>query len=266
MGVDRPIFLKLGGSLLTDKTAVEAVRGDVVRRLADEIAAARVAQPGLSVLLGHGSGSFGHVAALKYGTRYGVATPIQWLGFAEVAAAAARLNTHLREALLAAGVPAITFFPGSSADCVDGRLVGLAVAPLQRALMAGLLPVVMGDVALDRVRGGTIVSTEELFSHLVRPLQPRTLLLAGETEGVYDGRGRVIGRIESADFDRIRSALHGSRGADVTGGMAGKVTEMLALVNACPGLSVRIFSGLVPGNLLTLLLDPDTPLGTLITA
>ena len=34
------IFLKLGGSLLTDKTRPQALRGDVLARLASEIAGA----------------------------------------------------------------------------------------------------------------------------------------------------------------------------------------------------------------------------------
>jgi len=40
---------------------------------------------------------------------------------------------------------------------------------------------------------------------------------------------------------------HGSQAADVTGGMASKVGQMLALVEELPGLEVLIFSGLQPG-------------------
>ncbi|MCA9937430.1 MAG: hypothetical protein KC418_02225, partial [Anaerolineales bacterium] len=92
--MDETVFLKLGGSLLTDKTGVEVVRADVLARLAVEIAAARQARPGLRLVLGHGSGSFGHVAAARYGTRQGVHTAAEWHGFADVARAAAALN-HL---------------------------------------------------------------------------------------------------------------------------------------------------------------------------
>ncbi len=81
------IFLKLGGSLITDKTKVEHARQSVIRRLAREIKAAREARPDLHIGLGHGSGSFGHVAAKKHGTRQGVKDRSGWLGYAEVAAA-----------------------------------------------------------------------------------------------------------------------------------------------------------------------------------
>ena len=256
------IFLKLGGSLITDKTGVEQVRPAVLARLAAEIG--QVWSQKRPFLLGHGSGSFGHVAGAKYGTRQGVTTPDQWHGFAQVSAAAARLNRLVVAALLEADVPALTIHPSASAHCKDGAITQMASQTVIDALAAGLLPVVYGDVAFDEVRGGTIISTEEVMDYLAQQIRPFWLLLAGETDGVYDEAGSVIPAITPANFDTIRPALGGSRGTDVTGGMASKVEAMLQLVQAQPGLTIRIFSGLVPGNLHQLLLNPGQPIGTRI--
>lgn len=259
------IFLKLGGSLITDKQAVEAVRPAVLAQAAGEIARARVLQPDDKLVLGHGSGSFGHVAAARHNTRGGVKAEIQWHGFAEVSAAAARLNALVREALLHVGVPAITLQPSASAMCRDGRLLAHAAWPVQRALAVGLVPLVYGDVAFDSVRGGTIISTEEVLSYLAAKLHPTWFLLAGETAGVLDGRGEVFPLISQANFEQVSRALGGSAGTDVTGGMAGKVTDMLELSRKQPGLNIRVFSGKEPGNLLAALLRPATvPFGTVI--
>ena len=65
-------FLKLGGSLITDKDTAHTPRIDVIDRIAGEIKKYLVEHPQDSLLLGHGSGSFGHVPAAKYGTREGV--------------------------------------------------------------------------------------------------------------------------------------------------------------------------------------------------
>ncbi len=262
------LFLKLGGSLLTDKTAVEAARLNVLARLAQEIVAAQAQQPTLRLLLGHGSGSFGHVAAARYGTRNGVATAVQWHGFAQVGAAAARLNRLLVEALLAAGVPAIAMQPSASAFCAGGHIEQMATRPLLAALRAGLTPVIYGDVAFDAQQGGTIISTEEILTYLVGalPQPPAWLLLAGETAGVLDADGAVVPLITPANFETIRPALRGSRGTDVTGGMASKVQQMLTLAQRYPGLRIRIFSGLEAGNLQRLLQEPETAVGTLIQA
>src|SRR5512139_2229837 len=143
------IFLKLGGSLITDKTKVEHARKPVIRRLALEIKAAREARPDLHIVLGHGSGSFGHVAAKKHGTRAGIKDGSGWQGYAEVAASAARLNQIVTDVFLAAGVPVVSLPPSASARCVDGRLAYLDTFVLRAALEHGLVPLVQGDVALD---------------------------------------------------------------------------------------------------------------------
>lgn len=258
------IFLKLGGSLITDKTGVEAVRDEVLARLAQEIAHAQQASPQLRLLIGHGSGSFGHVPAAQHGTRQGVQTAAQWRGFAEVSRTAAALNKRVLDALQAAGVSALTFQPSASAMCTDGHITRLAAEPIQQALAVGLTPVVYGDVAFDTVRGGTIIATEEIMQALAAALRPDWLLLAGETIGVYDAKQRLIPEVTRKNLDHIADALGGSRGTDVTGGMLAKVHTMLGLVAQYRRLSVRIFSGLVAGNCARLLIEPKTAVGTLI--
>jgi isopentenyl phosphate kinase len=260
------IFLKLGGSLITDKTQVETVREEVLARLAAEIAQARRANPALRLVLGHGSGSFGHVAGARYGTRQGVTDAAGWRGFAEVSDAAARLNRQVLAALLAAEVTAVSLSPSASVGCVDGRIQTIASHSVQAALAAGIVPVIYGDVAFDAVRGGTIVSTEEVMMALAGEIRPSWLLLAGETTGVYDQSGQVIPAISRGNYAEVEAALGGSRGTDVTGGMASKVQSMLALVDQFPQLSIRIFSGLEPGNLVQTLLHPTEADGTLLRA
>lgn len=260
--VDNLLFLKLGGSLLTDKTGIEQLRSDILTRLAAEIATARRERTDLKLVLGHGSGSFGHVAAAKHGTRGGVRTAEQWHGFAEVSDSAARLNRAVTAALLAAGVPAVSLQPSASAVCEDGRIVQMAAEPVTAALQAGLLPVVYGDAAFDRVRGGTIISTEEIMAYLCDLLRPGWLLLAGETPGVFDLEGQIVLQITAENLPGLAAALGGSRGTDVTGGMAVKVQQALELTAAYPGLQVRIFSGLEPGLLTQLLQRPEMDAGT----
>jgi isopentenyl phosphate kinase len=249
-------FLKLGGSLITDKTRDNTIRPDVLARVASEIAQFKIENSELRIVLGHGSGSFGHAAARKHGTRAGVRDAEGWRGFAEVSVAAARLNRSVADALHDAGVPVVSFAPSASARCEDGTLAHLDVAPIRAALERGLVPLVMGDVAFDTVRGGTIVSTEEVFAYLADYLPIQHILLAGETHGVYDkfvetrhgASPRVVERITPLSWDQIRAGVGGSRGADVTGGMAGKVQDMLNLVLRHPTVTVRIFSGLIEGE------------------
>lgn len=267
------VFLKLGGSLLTDKTQPQALRADVLARLAAEIAAALDQRPALRLLVGHGSGSFGHVVARRYGTRNGVRTAEEWRGYAETAHSAAELNRLVVDALWGAGVPALRIQPSASARCRDGELVSMDERPVIVALEHGLTPVVHGDVALDDVRGGTIVSTEQIFRWLAPRLRPERVLLVGEVAGVLtadpaSGRpAQVIPEIYPDMLPDLAQVLGGSRGVDVTGGMVVKVQEMLALIAAIPSLrGVQVISGLVPGLVREVLVDPARPVGTLIMA
>lgn len=266
------VFLKLGGSLLTDKTRPQALRADVLARLAGEIAAASRQRPDLQLLLGHGSGSFGHVTAQTHGTRAGVRTPQQWRGYAEVARVAAELNRLVVDALWEAGVPVLRLQPSASARCRDGELVSLDERPVVVALAHGLVPMVHGDVALDDVRGGTIVSTEQIFRYLAPRLHPQRVVLVGEVEGVLSadpatGPAQVIPQISPDMLPGLTQALGGSRGVDVTGGMVAKVQEMLALIAVTPSLrSVQIISGLMSGLMEEVLVDPARRVGTRIVA
>ena len=127
------VFVKLGGSVITDKARAETARPSVIDRLASEVGRAMAARPQLQLLLGHGSGSFGHGVARHHGTRKGVHTEADWRGFAEVAAVAARLNRLVVDAFLEAGVPVWSLQPSASALCQGGELVSLATAPVERA-------------------------------------------------------------------------------------------------------------------------------------
>lgn len=261
------VFLKLGGSLITDKNRPHTPRTETLARLAAEIARARRERPELPLLLGHGSGSFGHVPAKRYGTRQGVHTAEEWNGFVEVWREAQALNRLVMEALGSAGLPAIALAPSASVSTRQGQVVSWDLTPLQSALEAGLVPVVFGDVIFDAAWGGTILSTEDLFAHLARPLKPQRILLAGIEPGVwadFPACTRLRTAITPDTLNEAAAGLAGSAAADVTGGMASKVGEMIALAKEIPGLEALIFSGETPGAVYSALQGESV--GTRITA
>lgn len=243
------VFLKLGGSLITDKTRRQTARSDTIARLAREVAEALAQRPALRLLIGHGAGSFGHIEAKQYGTRGGVYTIEGWRGYAEVAEVAARLNRMVLDALRAGGVPALAFQPSASAIARDTEIVQMAVEPIRSALEHGLVPLVHGDVAIDTARGGTIISTEDIFRYLARQLHPATILLAGIERGVHADYpdGEIFAEITPSVFPDVQTALRGSQAPDVTGGMESKVRAMLSLTEAHPGMDMWVFSGEAPG-------------------
>lgn len=268
------IFLKLGGSLITDKTRPYTPRLDVLADLALQIATVLSRTPDLRLVLGHGSGSFGHSAAKEHGTRDGLPRASDevsmrekyWRGFAEVGYQAAVLNRYVMEALHKAGAPSLSFAPSASVLASDGRVSLWETTPIRMALANGILPVVYGDVVFDEVRGGTILSTEDLFMHLARQLSPARILLAGREAGVWEdfpARTRLLPRLTPTSYEAMHRGIGNAQGVDVTGGMEAKVQQMLVLVQEFPDLEVQIFSAETPGNLVRAL--EGESLGTKIT-
>jgi isopentenyl phosphate kinase len=254
-------FLKLGGSLITDKNLPHTARTDTLKRLGDEIVSALNLRTDLQLVIGHGSGSFGHVAGQKYKTRQGVQSAEQWWGFIEVYREARTLNQIVLESLLEAGLPVIAFPPSASVIADSGKIQSWDIQPLQAALATGLIPLINGDVIFDTGLGGTILSTEELFAFLALKFSPQRILLAGIEAGVWQDfpeKHHLLESITSQTYPLASSKLTGSAATDVTGGMRQKVESMLELTQKLSNLSVLIFSGKEPGLLYQALLG-DTP-------
>lgn len=264
------VFVKLGGSIITDKLRAASPRPKAIERLAYEVKRALECQPGLSLVLGHGSGSFGHVPGARYGVRQGITDDDDWWGYAATGAAAGRLNRIVTDALLDAGVPVLSVQPSASAHCRAGRLHLLETTPIRRALQHRLVPLVYGDVAFDELWGCTIVSTEDLFAYLARELRPARIVMVGQVDGVYDRDPAVdrqavrIPRITPQTFDQVQAQLRGSHGVDVTGGMLSKVREMVSVVAQGYTARVHLISGERPEALYQVLLDPGVERGTII--
>ena len=254
------ILVKLGGSLITDKARAETARPPVIRRLAGEIAraaAATAANTTARLIVGHGSGSFGHVAAARHHLAAGLvaAGPDQRPGLSLTQERAAALHWQVMAELLAASALPFSLAPSSALIAEGGAPAAFFDEPLLLALERGLLPVLYGDVVMDRVQGVAICSTERLLTLLARRLPEhgiavRRALWLGETAGVWDGAGRTIPRLTRADLAGLGGALGGSAGtagADVTGGMRHRVETALDLADL--GIPSLLFDGREPGLL-----------------
>jgi len=126
---------------------------------------------------------------------------------------------------------------------------------------------VYGDVAFDERRGGTILSTEDVFAFLTEQFSPSRILLAGIEAGVWEdfpARTKLVSGISSQVHEKMRADIRDSASTDVTGGMKAKVEEMLALIQKSKGLTVQIFSAEEKGFLMRALKGENV--GTLLKA
>lgn len=248
-------LVKLGGSLITDKTRPETHRAEVIERLAAEI---RQASDDRSLIVGHGSGSFGHVAASESGIHRGVIDPAQISGISTTQGQAFKLHQIVVTALRTAGVAAYSVVPSSCVFAKAGQPDQIWPDPLMTALRLGLVPVVFGDVVMDRDWGASICSTEALFLALAPALGSRgtfvrRVVWLGETDGVLDADGQTIPEILTTELPDLMAGLEGAAGTDVTGGIRHRLES--AGVLAQQGIGSWIGDGRRPGALMAGLTD-----------
>ena len=181
------VVLKLGGSVITDKDAPETVDDDALGAAVDAVADA---DPERLVLV-HGGGSFGHVAAADRG----LSSEAGSHDAADVWAvhdAMRRLNDAVIRRLHDAGVAALPVHPLSVAARGEERALSLPIDSTATLLAEGFVPVLHGDVVGHAGAGATIVSGDELVTRLATRLDADRVGLCSTVSGVYDGDGSVI--------------------------------------------------------------------------
>lgn len=224
-------ILKLGGSVMTDKRADCAVNKEQLALVASAIAGA----PSGGIMVIHGAGSCGHPEARRYRLDVG-AKAGETEGIFVTHRAVSSLNDEVVRALREKGVPAIGVHPLHTGIADNGRLVGFETRHLETMLALGMVPVIHGDVVMDLARGACIVSGDQLVRYLAVGLSIHRVGLATDVPGVLD-EGHVVPKITKSTVASLH--IGSSTHTDVTGGMRGKIDELLGLADA--GIGSDIF-------------------------
>ncbi|HVP94211.1 MAG TPA: isopentenyl phosphate kinase [Methanoregulaceae archaeon] len=225
------VLLKIGGSVITDKSVQGLIRYDEIERISHVIAS----RHDLSLLLVHGAGSCGHPEASRYRLSGGVSEANR-AGIFETHQAVARLNSGFVRALREDGAEAVGIHLLSAGFADNGRLLSGEFPQIDRMISLGIIPVLHGDVVMDRTRGACIISGDQLVNILAENLGMTRIGVATDVPGVLCD-GEVIPEItpETQKTLKIGASVH----TDVTGGMSGKVSELLLLAER--GISSDIF-------------------------
>lgn len=219
--------------MITDKAKPFTAQPFVIRRLAEEIKKSKTRLKNTEIIVGHGSGSFGHTLASKYQTQLGLINKNSTQGFCRVSKVAVDINRIVLKEFLRAGINVLSLSPVSFIYSNSDKLGDVFLKPIKKALELNLVPIVYGDVILDTKKGFCIYSGEKTLDLLALKLSKYykidKIIMVGNTDGVYDKRGNTIDRITLKNFAQVKKSLGGSKSTDVTGGMLHKVEESLNL-------------------------------------
>ncbi len=237
------LLIKLGGSLITDKSQDRTARPEVIERLGKELRSIGKEFDG-NIIVAHGAGSFAHRPAVEYQVQDGIKGALQLKGFPIIADRAIELNRVVISHFLKLEIPAISFSPESLILSNGRQAEGVFTGPIEKALDLRYLPVLYGDVIFDIKIGACIFSTEKVLGALAEVLNKKYAIgfvYCTDTDGVYDSTGKTIGEINHQNIAAVEKFITGSGKVDITGGMVHKVRE--SLVMAGKGFETMIVNG-----------------------
>ncbi len=243
------ILIKLGGSVITDKSQYKKFNKDQASRLCREIA-----ESGREVMLVHGAGSFGHMLAKKYSIQGGLVDPEQIPAAAMVHHDAMELGMLMTSELMERGIPAASVAPGNCFVADDGKLIPGDTEALRRLADDGIMPVMFGDVVMDRSKGFCIVSGDQLMELMADLFQPERVVFVSDIDGLYDRNPKLHAdaKLIPEVTEEIMKGIDSEEDvADVTGGVRNKMEAMLRM--CAPGRDCVLINGTVPGRLSSLL-------------
>ena len=231
------IVVKLGGSVITDKSAENKARKKVIKRLTREVGLAKK-----DLILVHGAGSFGHTHASKYNLSEGFMKREQLRGFHITHSSVRELNKIVMEYLYINNVFSVSIPPISFVKMHGGDLKYMDFGTFEDAIHLGLMPVTFGDVVFDDEKGFAICSGDLLVLYLSRYFQPERVIFVIDEDGIFDKDPKASDAhlIEEIDAGNLPSA-EGSRYTDVTGGMGGKIKVIKSIAEE--GIDVFIING-----------------------
>lgn len=254
------VIIKLGGSVITDKTATRPVfRKKVVERIAREIKTAQE-KNGFNLILVHGAGSFGHPYAKKYKLHKGYLGPESAIGTALTKSACLELNFLVIRELVKAGIKACDVDTSSVAVTNKGKIKKFDTSIIKRFLSKNIVPVLSGNVVLDGLNGIAILSGDQITSYLAKKLKAKNVIFASDVDGIFHKNPKIykdaklIGEINNKNYSSIIKGMRLGNSFDVTGEMRGKI---LAIKRDLSGGKIMLINGLKRENMLKSLVNSN---------
>lgn len=243
------ILIKFGGSVITDKSRYRTFNADTVRRLCREIK-----ESGEKVIVVHGAGSFGHVLAQENHLNEGFSDKSQIPAVAQVCYDMRDLNSMIIKELNDAGLPAISVPTGSCFMMEERKLIMNDTEVLSSMLEKGIMPVMFGDVVMDRKLGFAICSGDQIMELMTRIFHPSRVIFVSDIDGLYDkdpktnADAKLFGIVDKKVLETVKTD---ATAADVTGGIRRKMETMLRMCSR--GCDCVLINGNAEGRLLSLL-------------
>ena len=243
-------ILKLGGSLLTDKTKPKSIRHDILNQVTQEIVDADE-----KLILIHGGGSFGHPIAKKYKISDGIDKKIvnQILGLTETHYTMNKLNSIIFKSFLKKSYPCLPIQTSSSFIQDNQQITSHTIKIIETTLDLDILPILYGDILLDSSGSFSILSGDHIIYLLCRDLQRykvSKVIFAMDIDGIYikdeneENEYKLAKIIYKNELQNLELANLENK-IDVTGGIRGKIKAIEKILEF--KIPIQLINGLIEG-------------------
>jgi isopentenyl phosphate kinase len=162
------------------------------------------------------------------------------------------LNKLVVDALIEEKVPAVAVSPSSCVVTKSSRISTFLDEPLNKLLEIGAVPVLYGDAVLDSDQGFAILSGDQLIAHLAMRFNAARVIVGIDVDGLYtadpkaDSSAKHLSHVSLKELKSMQQRIGETKVDDVTGGMFGKVRELIPVVEK--GLNVFLVNAAKPNN------------------
>lgn len=242
--------VKVGGSLVTDKTRDGCVHEDRIAAIGSVLA--EVARKKRLVVV-MGGGSVGHHAARLYGVDRGLVA-CNRASVHRMPVDMYTLKGKLAGAIGAGGGAALPLQETSIAH-VGVQGLRLSMGPILAALDRGFTPILSGGLVFDDGRGicplnGDLVPAAMLDRDDI--ILDRVVMLS-DVAGLLDRDGSVVPTVRARDTALVSACRRPTAPGDVTGGMSAKIEACQSLAARGVACVIATGIGLTPARLCALL-------------
>ena len=261
-------ILKLGGSLLTDKGKPESIRYETLTRVTQEIIKANE-----RLILIHGGGSFGHPPAKKYKISKGIDQKIedQILGLSKTHYAMNKFNSIIVKSFLENHYPVLPIQTSSSYIQNSRRTFSQAIDIIEATLDLGIMPILYGDILLNKNGSFSIISGDQIIFLLCRDLQKyevSKVIFAMDIDGIYikdnnnENNYKLAEIVPKKQLKNLDLVEMDSK-IDVTGGIKGKIKAIEEILEF--EVPIQLINGLKEGYIYNSLKNISIMCTTILT-
>lgn len=253
-------IIKLGGSVITDKSKESLFKRDVMNNLSKEIKKANK-----KCIIIHGAGSFGHILAKKYKLNDGLINNNQLKGFSDTIQMVQVLNTYVLESLNLYDNHTVSISPHNILKLKNHNMYKMNFEIFTDFIKKNIMPVTYGDVVLDNELGFSICSGDLLAFELAKYFKPEKVIFIIDEDGLYTSnpkentKAELIKKIKHDDLNKLSTPLNNH--ADVTKGMEGKIYMIQEIVKL--GIDTILLNGNKPERLYQTLVE-NKIIGTIV--